>query len=43
MTVWYVGKCPEHGGWDKRQYGEACPVCTGKLGRKPQPKENEDE
>lgn len=37
------GKCFDHGGWDKKKYGETCPVCSGKIGRKKQPKEKEDE
>jgi len=41
--LWFQGKCPEHGGWDRRVYGIMCPICTGKIGRKKQPKPEKDD
>lgn len=42
-ALWFQGKCPEHGCWDRRVWGVKCPMCQGKMGRKKQPKEKEDE
>ncbi len=39
----YYRNCTQHGHWDVRKYGEICPMCSGKIGRKKQPKEKEDE
>lgn len=42
MTVkWFQGKCYDHGGWDIRVWGEKCPCCAGKLGRKKKGKNDE--
>lgn len=27
-------KCGEHGHYSAKQWGESCPVCSGKIGRK---------
>lgn len=40
---WFQGKCYDHGGWDKRVYGEKCPCCTGRIGRKKQKPEKDNE
>lgn len=36
-----LGKCFDHGNWNKLIWGDKCPCCTGKLGRKRKGEDNE--
>lgn len=34
MAIIDLRKCGEHGHYSAKKWGEECPVCSGKIGRK---------